>query len=86
MPGQVIKSMGAEPSTVRVSVTLPVDEYGDLKRLAEGNRVSVAWLVRDAVTRYLQDQAPLFGKTGTGIDRAPRLLRQVATRIGRDAQ
>ena len=39
------------------------DEYLELKRLSERNRVSVAWLVRNAVTEHLQAQAPLFAKT-----------------------
>ena len=56
------KNTGAEPSTTRLSVTLPADEYHELKHLSERNRVSVAWLVRNAVTDYLQAQAPLFAK------------------------
>ena len=59
------KNTGAKPSITRLSVTLPADEYRELKRLSEHNRVSVAWLVRNAVTDYLQSQAPLFAKTGT---------------------
>ena len=58
------KSTGAAPSTVRLSVTLPSDEYRELKHLSARNRVSVAWLVRTAVTDYLQAQAPLFAKPG----------------------
>ena len=36
------KNTGKEPSTIRLSITLPADEYCELKRLAERNRVSVA--------------------------------------------
>ena len=57
--------MDVEPLTARLSVTLPMDEYRELKRLSKRNRVSVAWLVRNAVTDYLKAQAPLFSKTGT---------------------
>ena len=59
------KNTGVKPSITRLSVTLPADEYRELKRLSEHNRVSVAWLVRNAVTDYLQSQAPLFAQTGT---------------------
>ena len=63
MSAQQHKSMDEEPSTVRLSVTLPTDEYHELQRLSKRNRVSIAWLVRNAVTDYLQAQAPLFAKT-----------------------
>ena len=59
------KNTGVKPSITRLSVTLPADEYRELKRLSEHNRVSVAWLVRNAVTDYLQAQVPLFAKMET---------------------
>lgn len=46
--------------TVRVSVSFPIAEYRELERIARGRRVSVAWVVRDAVTKYLADLNPLF--------------------------
>ena len=60
-----LNSMDAPPSTVRLSVTLPADDYRELKRLSERNRVSVAWLVRNAVTEHLEAQAPLFAEMRT---------------------
>ena len=59
------KSTDEVPSTVRLSVTLPVEDYRELKRLSERNRVSVAWLVRNAVTEHLEAQAPLFAEMST---------------------
>ena len=59
------KSTAAAPSTVRLSVTLPVDDYSELKRLSERNRVSVAWLIRNAITEHLEAQAPLFAEMRT---------------------
>ena len=59
------KSTDEAPSTVRLSVTLPADEYRELKRLSERNRVSVAWLIRNAVTEHLEAQAPLFAQMRT---------------------
>ena len=47
---------GVEPEQVGTIIM-------SFKRLSERNRVSVAWLVRNAVTEHLQAQAPLFAKT-----------------------
>lgn len=49
-----------DDTTVRVSVSFRGEEYADLKRTADAKRVSVAWVVRDAVHEYLRSQAPLF--------------------------
>ena len=45
-----------EPAA-RVSVTFPSDDYTGLKAEAAAKRVSVAWVVRDAVHTYLQRRA-----------------------------
>lgn len=50
----------ADPGIVRLSVTIPADDYADIKRAAERKRVSIAWIVRDALSQYLREQAPLF--------------------------
>ncbi len=44
----------------RASVTFPADLYADLERIAEEKKVSVAWVVRDAVEKYVEAQYPLF--------------------------
>lgn len=44
----------------RASVTFPADLYAELERLAEEKKVSVAWVVRDAVEKYVEAQYPLF--------------------------
>ncbi len=49
-----------EAATVRLSVTIPTDDYTDLKKTADRKRVSVAWVVRDAVQEYLRNQSPLL--------------------------
>lgn len=46
--------------TVRLSVSLDADDYSELKKIAGGNRVSIAWVVRAAIARYLDARAPLF--------------------------
>lgn len=44
----------------RASVTFPGDLYTELERIAEEKKVSVAWVVRDAVEKYVAAQYPLF--------------------------
>ena len=46
--------------TRRISVSLSAEHYAELQRLAEQNRVSLAWVVRDAIDRYIAAEAPLF--------------------------
>lgn len=45
--------------TVRASVSLPEDQYSELERIALNQRVSLAWVVRDAVRTYLIQRSPL---------------------------
>lgn len=49
-----------EAEASRLSVTIPAEDYEDLKRTATQKRVSLAWVVRDAIHTYLRDQAPLL--------------------------
>ena len=49
-----------EKETVRTSVSLSREHYNILASVAEQNRVSVAWVVRDAVARYVEDRWPLL--------------------------
>jgi len=46
--------------TARASVTFPVSLYAELERIAEEKKVSVAWVVRDAVEKYVAALHPLF--------------------------
>jgi Ribbon-helix-helix protein, copG family len=48
------------PGTARLSVTIPADDYADLKGSAAQKRVSMAWIVRDAVHQYLRSHTPPF--------------------------
>ena len=52
------KKTGAK--SVRVSVSFDVADYVMTKGIAKTKRVSGAWVVRDAVTNYLNAQVPLF--------------------------
>lgn len=44
----------------RVSISIPQDHYRELARIAGQKRVSVAWVVRDAVDSYLSAETPLL--------------------------
>jgi predicted transcriptional regulator len=48
----------------RASVTLPSDVHKTLEQIAQEKKVSVAWVIRDAVDKYLSDKWPLFGGGG----------------------
>jgi len=50
--------------TPRVSVSLPPDVHSTLEQIAQEKKVSVAWVVRDAVDKYLADKGPLFARPG----------------------
>lgn len=50
----------SEREIVRTSISLPREHYDILTSVAEQNRVSVAWVVRDAVARYVDDRWPLL--------------------------
>lgn len=47
-------------STVRTTVSVPEGDYAELERIAQRKKVSVAWVIRDAVERYLRNELPLF--------------------------
>jgi predicted transcriptional regulator len=55
--------------SVRTTVSLPSDDYVELEALARKHRVSVAWIIRDAVQKYLDGQAPLLRAHSNTIDR-----------------
>ncbi len=44
----------------RTSISFPPETYRNLEKLAEDRKVSVAWIVRDAVDRYLACDFPMF--------------------------
>ncbi|WP_199099894.1 ribbon-helix-helix protein, CopG family [Dyella sp. ASV21] len=54
------KRSPALKEATRASVTFPSDLYTEIERIAEEKKVSVAWVVRDAVEKYVEAQHPLF--------------------------
>ena len=52
-------------TAVRASISFPPQVYEGLEIIAREKKVSLAWVVRDAVERYISDRWPLFErKTG----------------------
>ena len=45
---------------VRASVSFDAERYAELGRIAKDKKVSVAWVVREAVEEYLSNQWPLL--------------------------
>ena len=52
----------AKAKTVRASVSLPTEVYETIGRIAEEKKVSTAWVIREAVERYVSDQWPLLAR------------------------
>lgn len=50
-----MKSMKVS-STTRASITFPPELYTALEGIARNKKVSVAWVVRDAVEKYVADE------------------------------
>ena len=46
--------------STRVSVSLSIAHHHMLGQIAEQKKVSVAWVVRDAIDKYVSDQWPLL--------------------------
>ena len=48
--------------SVRASISFPPDLYETLEEIAREKKVSLAWVVRDAVERHVTEQEPLSEK------------------------
>ena len=46
-------------ASVRASISFPPDLYKTLEKIAREKKVSLAWVVRDAVERYVAEQETL---------------------------
>jgi predicted transcriptional regulator len=55
------QTMPDEAESCRTTVTIPRDHHDFLVRLAESKHVSLAWMIREAIRAYLDQQTPLFG-------------------------
>jgi predicted DNA-binding protein len=52
-----------KPRATRASASLPPELYATLKDIAKQKKVSVAWVIRDAAEKYIEEQWPLFAKS-----------------------
>lgn len=59
-----ITSQTLRAPTIRASVSFPFDMYKTLENIADKKKVSMAWVVREAVEMYLSDNGPLFRDKG----------------------
>lgn len=62
----VKKQRGGKAKTARsprASVTFPPELYRTLEDLAKQKKVSIAWVVREAAEKYVDDQWPLFARS-----------------------
>jgi hypothetical protein len=51
----------AEPlGSVRATISFPAEQYAIIEEIAKQKKVSLAWVVRDAVDSYLDNKWPLF--------------------------
>ena len=62
---------GAQAHTVRASISFPEEQYKVLEMIAAENKVSLAWVVRDALDAYLKSKWPLLSQ-GTEAEDAQR--------------
>lgn len=54
------KTVKNEGKSMRASVSLPSERYRELERIAHEKKVSVAWVVREAIEKYVADKWPLL--------------------------
>ena len=54
----------SDQKTTRASVSFPSDLYETLEKIAKEKKVSVAWIVRDAAEKYVNEQWPLLAGRG----------------------
>lgn len=61
MPAKKPAKAGS-PVSSRTSVTFPVEIYNTLEKIALQKKVSVAWVIRDAAEKYINEQWPLLAR------------------------
>ena len=61
--------------TVRASISFPEQQYQVLEQIAAENKVSLAWVVRDAIDGYLKSRWPLLPQGADAEDASQRSNR-----------
>jgi len=49
-------------ASIRATISFPPDHYATLEEIAKQKKVSLAWVVREAVDSYIEDKWPLFAR------------------------
>lgn len=62
------QEMEGTERTVRASISFPEQQYLFLEKIAEENKVSLAWVVRDAIDSYLKSKWPLLPQGANAKD------------------
>lgn len=64
-PREKGRNKAQSDTAIRASISFPPQVYEGLEIIAREKKVSLAWVVRDAVEQYIGDRWPLFErKTG----------------------
>ena len=58
----------APERSVRASISFPEHQYEVLEKIAAENKVSLAWVVRDAIDGYLRSKWPLLPQGANAKD------------------
>ena len=66
---------GTHERTVRASISFPEEQYEVLGQIAAENKVSLAWVVRDAIDGYLKSRWPLLSQNNGAEDAHQRSER-----------
>jgi len=51
------------PRSARATVSIAPDTYQTIQAIAKQKKVSAAWVIRDAVDKYVAEQWPLLQRT-----------------------
>ena len=62
--GDVRTVKNRNTATVRATISFPLDVYANLEGIAKKKKVSLAWVVREATEKYLEEKWPLFKGQG----------------------
>lgn len=54
------RAVAESTASIRATISFPSDLYGTIEDIAKQKKVSLAWVVREAVEKYVTDQWPLF--------------------------
>jgi predicted DNA-binding protein len=56
------KANAQSGGAVRASISFPPEVYRTLENIARDKKVSLAWVVREAVDSYIENKWPLFAQ------------------------